>query len=255
MVISNRIHHLRETGGELALVSTYRDRQNGVTGLEGAEAADVPADGQHLYASAGANVVVFRRDALSGGLTFASVFTAPSDSPSPEPHTVTIDGGAEYTADRSVVVTVRGGYGSFVFSNDGGFEDARGPKYGQDGNYRWTLASTGPERLAKTVYVRDSSFGGTARDEIVLDESLPVVSSVRRVERSPVRSLVRVRAADRISGVRAVQVTRNRRRSTPWRRYSRRAAYKAPRGRAWVRVRDRAGNRSRWRRVNRARPR
>jgi hypothetical protein len=203
-------------------------------------------------------VATFARDSSSGVLTFASLFTGERQaSPLLE---VTINGGDQYTADRHVLVTARGNFphAQLELANDGGFVGGRIFTVRPDHTYPWTLATTGPDRLSKTVYARGAwepgdGDGGSWRgeavsDSIVLDETRPVVLTARRVG----GARLRVRARDRVSGVRRLQVARSRRAPGRWRPYSARKLYAAPRGSLWVRARDRAGNRSRWRAVRAA---
>jgi hypothetical protein len=113
----------------------------------------------------------------------------------------------------------------------------------------WTLASTGPDRLPKTAYARlaeqwGGGAGPTYKDDIVLDETAPTVVSAR-VE----ASRLTVKAHDARSGVGKVQIAGDRKHPGKWRRYSKGRHYTVDDGRVWVRVRDRAHNRSRWRKA------
>jgi hypothetical protein len=252
------------------LVRTYREFDAGAQGVRYLRSIALSPDGKHLYVAAGPHygdragtVATFSRDPGSGDLTFVSLVTGRLEG---EPFSVTINGGAEYTDDPRVQVTVsqaRPGPGSLPFpqlelANDGGFVEGRLLTTRPDGKYAWTLASTGPERLPKTVYARPafepghgdggSWRGETASDTIVLDETRPVVVAARRVR---VRAL-RVRARDRLSGVRRVQFAGRRGGHARWLRYRARKRYAVRSGEVWVRVRDRAGNRSRWRLVRAA---
>lgn len=58
--------------GTLTYLDTYWDNTDGIFGLEGAYAIDMPSDGNHVYIAApDANaVVVFRRNVLTGELTY-----------------------------------------------------------------------------------------------------------------------------------------------------------------------------------------
>ena len=262
----DKLHQARPTADGFEFVRTYRDFDGGVQGLRDLRSIALTPDGSHLYAAAGpfradksGTVAVFSRDPASGDLTFASLFAGGPTTPMLE---VTINGGVEYTDDRRVRVRVRntsplGGSTSspeVEIANDGGFLNARLFMVNRGDTYAWTLDSTGPERLPKTVYARPAwgecaGFPGwrgqSASDTIVLDETRPVVVAARRAR--PDR--VRVRARDRLSGVRRVQIAGRRGARTRWRAYSTRRLYAAPHGRVWVRVRDRAGNHSRWRAV------
>ena len=150
-----------------------------------------------------------------------------------------------------------------LLSNDGGF--------GSPGSFPlaaelpWRLDSTGPERLPKQVYVRFDDATATFSDDILLDETAPVVggasvsgSSAARAAAARRRTYrVRVLATDATSGVNALQVTANKRKPGKLRRYRRTSRfrktvrYRTSASRIYVRVRDAAGNYSRWRRATR----
>ena len=258
-------------GDGLTAVQSYPNGAAGLRGLHPPVGAGLAPDGRHLYVTGGpeagpdraGNVVVMRRNA-DDSLAFASVFEGPyfdgrphGSGPAPS---VTINSGTSYTDDPHVtlaIVVPPRGISAYEVANDGGFGGsgifARGT-----GTVSWTLASTGPERLPKTVYVRLLGFGPlngqVLTDDIVLDERRPVVTSARLVSSSRRRARasglrVRVWARDRVSGVASVQVTTRRARPGKWRRYRRNTTYATRGRRSYVRVRDRAGNRSAWRRA------
>ena len=128
---------------------------------------------------------------------------------------------------------------------------------------------------AAGVYVR--FIGGLAgnetyQDDIILDQTAPKILSATTVrksrpdtpaarKRSRERVIaLRVQAKDNVSGVAAIQVTQNRRLPPAWKKYDSRKRYRfRPRGatsrRIYARVRDRAANPSKWRRVRRPRRR
>ncbi len=257
----NRLFQDARTETGTARRRMYRDFVDGVRGLKRPQMMAFAPGGDHLYVASGGpgedpGIAVFRRDAATNDLTFVarSRVSPPPPMPRAQPPRVLINGGAAYTNDRDVVVTIvdvtkaTSPVWEYTFSNDGGFADSETFQARADGRYRWRLATTGPERLPKTVYVRSLAMMGRheVRDSIVLDETRPVVVAARAVSGG---RRVRVRARDRISGVRSVQVAARARRAGRWRRYSKRSLA-APHGRRLrVRVRDRAGNVSRWRSV------
>ncbi len=129
---------------------------------------------------------------------------------------------------------------------------ARGARISTDGEFRpgrtislkpsvrWTL----PDGLdgVRTVYVRYPRPGAplrTYRDEVVLDRSIP------EIERIATASGWAVRATDETSGVQELQVVTNGVRSD-WLVFGSRAAAVALGRAGRARVRDRAGNPSRW---------
>lgn len=162
---------------------------------------------------------------------------------------VTINDGARFTNAPDVVLTALAPDAAtgLRIANDGGFgaffQTARNPFE----RYSFRLDSSGPERLPKTVYVRFDGAGGDAQnftDDIILDETAPALLSARAAGRT-----LRLRASDATSGVATLQTARNRKRPARPRAYrSRMRVSGSPR---WVRVADRAGNLSRWRRVAR----
>jgi len=197
---------------------------------------------------------------------------------------VTIDQGALFTDTPQVSLRLIApqphNVAAVRISNDGGFGTSTVVPLADPGSVAtvpWTLASTGPERLPKTVYVRFVSQvaldgQGTVMgvddvqytDDIVLDETAPVIVAARfasgggaaalarpaRPSR-PARGAVVLRAQDALSGVTHVQVTGTRSRPGTWRAYRTRVPAPGARGAVFVRVRDGAGNVSAWREVPR----
>lgn len=106
-------------------------------------------------------------------------------APPDGPVGVSIDRGATYTTSPQVDLRIvwPAGATNMVVSNDGGF--ATSTTFGIDREtIPWTLASSGAERLPKTVYVRfKGDYGGhgwtptdTFTDDIILDETPPTVT-------------------------------------------------------------------------------
>ena len=150
---------------------------------------------------------------------------------------------------------------SALVSNDGGFGDAGSTHLFQvEPQVDWVLPSSGADRLPKTVYVRFRVNGetvpGSYTDDIVLDEGAPAVTYALAAHR-----ILRVKGKDDNTGIRALVVKRPgakrpfmtvplaSSRTQAKRRAS--VAVKLPRGlrRAYARVVDVAGNRSRLRRI------
>jgi hypothetical protein len=128
--------------------------------------------------------------------------------------------------------------------------------------YPWTLVSTGPERLPKTIYVR---FSGpcldpeqTYQDDIILDETPPRlvrarISKAKAPKKGRRRTTVALRATDNASGLSKAQVRyryRGHMRIVAV-RYRRRFVVAGTPRRVKVRVRDGAGNFSRWKTTRR----
>jgi DNA-binding beta-propeller fold protein YncE len=179
---------------------------------------------------------------------------------------VTVDAGAQFTNSPLVELTIKapGGVTQVLLSNDGGFLAPVSRPPDPSGRYSWTLATSGSERLPKTVYVRFTGPGGqsalTFSDDIILDQTAPQVSqaslsgggsvSVVRAARKQKYTL-RVRASDNASGVKELQLAANKRRAARPRKFASRLTFRAATPPKFVRVRDGAGNFSKWRRVKR----
>ncbi len=272
---ADAIHQATPTAEGAQHARTYRNYGD-AQGLDHPGALTLSPDGLFVYASTGelyANgaaeaIVVFRRDPQTNALSFASVFEGPTLSYQRPGSlgpctagcgngtgvtTVTINDGAAYTNDPNVILTIDPGHdvAGFFADNDGGMRNALHLPASPDERYAWTLQSTGPERLPKTVYVRPNghgpSMGGMVTDDIVLDETRPAIVALRA--RS---ARLHVVARDRTSGVARLQLARAKRKPLPWRQARDRTTVALARGAAWVRVRDAAGNRSAWRRIPRS---
>ena len=170
---------------------------------------------------------------------------------------VSIDDGAVYTNDPRVTLSLRWPRlaSKAVISNDGGFQPSETMEVKE--RVSWTLQSSGPERLPKTVYVRfkgGSSGSETYTDDIILDETNPDLNSAK-LEGSVLRSAaetfsrngvtLRIKAEDQTSGVKKMQVTPKKSKPGKWRRFKARSRVRAGKD-LFVRVRDGAGNTSRW---------
>jgi len=198
----------------------------------------------------------------ANGGSVASLATATVDPP-PAPVGVSISEGADFTNTPSVVLTITAPEQAtrVIISNDGGFANAIRKPIDGTRKYNWTLRSTGPERLPKSVYVRFSGGGDnekTFSDDIILDETRPAVVSAR-VEAPPGASAdggrttaaqqavkLRLIARDNLSGVWKMQFNSAKGKWVPYR--SRSTVSVKP---ARVRVMDRARNISLWRTVTR----
>jgi hypothetical protein len=175
--------------------------------------------------------------------------TGPVDTPDPGTGvgSVSINHGATYTNDTHVTLTVSPPRGALTMqvADDGGFQPSTA--FSSFGDVRWTLPRSGAERLPKTVYVRFLPSGQTLQDDIILDETAPILTRAS-ASRSGHRYVLRVKATDRTSGLGAVQIVpRHGARRTLSYRAKRRLTL--PKGKVSVRVRDRAGNWSHAKRV------
>jgi hypothetical protein len=195
-------------------------------------------------------------------------FTVVAPPPAPQPCTgagrkdgqpvgVSIAGGARYTKDPKLQLTIipPDGAAGLSISNDGGFKQPFGSPVNPGRRYPWALDSSGPERLPKTVYVR---FSGTCidpsqtfQDDIILDETPPTLSAP--TVRAPAKGrrgalTLRLKAADKVSGVKRVEVRRRHKRILIA-AYKRKLRLKGAARNLTVRVTDGAGNASRWKKV------
>jgi hypothetical protein len=147
-----------------------------------------------------------------------------------------------------------------LLANDGGFRPSTSITPVEFAS--WTLQSSGPERLPKTVYVRFNVWPNTSQsfsDDIILDETPPVLASAtiigaeaRRGEpagRGGRTVTVQTKASDRTSGVASIQVTANRKRPGTAMKYSTKVRVRTSSAKLWVRVSDGAGNYSAWKPV------
>ena len=172
---------------------------------------------------------------------------------------VTINDGDRFTNDPHVLVSPVWPAGStrVLLSNDGGFRNAVSRLLAV--HVPWTLDSSGPERLPKTIYARFTPNGTTYQDDIILDETAPalLVAEITSSELVAARAHrkrifhLHLRARDRTAGVNRMQITTDRHRPGRPRRYRSHPKFKARTSKIFVRVRDRARNWSRWKRCER----
>jgi hypothetical protein len=181
-------------------------------------------------------------------------------APAGKPLGVSINDGAQYTNDPNVTIfAVWPSFAStMLLSNDGGFGKA--VPFGVAEKTPWKLDSSGPERLPKTVYIRYSGGSQTSEtftDDIILDETPPTVTAATlsggpAAARAAAAANVtlKIAAKDNVSGVGRMQVTTSKRK--PGKLLAFKRTIKVKRAKAYyVRVRDRAGNLSRWRTAKR----
>jgi hypothetical protein len=171
----------------------------------------------------------------------------PPDEPPPARlPSVTINAGALFTNDPHVrlSITEPAGTTAFHLANDGGFAPLR--SFTPRSFASWTLAESGAERLPKTVYARFAPSGQILQDDIILDQTAPILSRATAT-RSGKRYTLRLKAADSTSGLAGLQVVGKT--SRVYLRYSSRVRAVLPAGRVRVRVVDHAGNWSSTKRI------
>lgn len=170
---------------------------------------------------------------------------------------VTINEGAQFTNDPNVTVTVEPPFcaTSIVASNDGGFLSPTSLEPTKQ--FSWTLDSSGAERLPKTLYIRFKGAGEspTLTDDIILDQTAPVIKEAEAEEPAPPAeasaarvstarlSKLHLKARDNASGISRFQV-----KGQKPRKYKTIIRLRL-KPKAFVRVFDKAGNASRWKKV------
>ena len=196
----------------------------------------------------------------SGGNTAVAgaKLTVTAQPPRNKPLGVSINDGAQYTNDPDVTIfAVWPSFASDAFvSNDGGFKN--GKTFPVAEQIAWTLDSSGPERLPKTIYVRFQSGSQTSetyQDDIILDQTPPKLLSASLTSGGKAASAaaakkvtLKLKATDNVSGVSGVQATASKRKPGKVLRYRKSLKVK-PAKKLYVRVRDKAGNFSAWRTV------
>lgn len=169
---------------------------------------------------------------------------------------VSINNGDQYTNSPQVTLNIVAppSATALLISNDGGFVGSLPQPV--EKSVSWSLRSSGPERLPKTVYVRflTGTFASpNFTDDIILDERPPIVDSAALAAgatgavASRLRSFkVKVRAHDTNSGVAGVQVTAVKRKPGKLLAYKKTLKVKLSAKPRFIRARDKAGNYSRW---------
>ena len=126
---------------------------------------------------------------------------------------ITANSGSIYTNSTNVTVGVSWPRGSVavIISNDGGFGIST--RFNLSESVPWALQSSGNERLPKTVYAKfvlaDGSRSSTYTDDIILDETAPILEDVTSGSgvgdgvsvMALVRKLLTVKASDANSGI------------------------------------------------------
>jgi hypothetical protein len=165
--------------------------------------------------------------------------------PPPGPVGISINRGAQYTNSSEVEINLVWPFGnlSALLANDGGFQAAQ--PFDLQPTIPWTLDSSGPERLPKTVYLRFGDSNQTFSDDIILDETSPVVRSAS-AQASGSRTLLKVAAVDPVSGVASVQAGPSKSPQLKRVAYSSKITVPGKAKKIWLRVNDRAGNSSNW---------
>jgi hypothetical protein len=125
----------------------------------------------------------------------------------------------------------------------------------QSAKYDWLLDTTsGPVRSVKHVWIRFTGNGlypdTVVSDDVILDQVPPQIVSAT-LRRAGKRSRITLRAKDNRSGVRRLQVTKDRRKPGKARKFAASVVVAGAPRVLYLRVGDGAGNLSRWRTVRR----
>jgi len=188
---------------------------------------------------------------------------------------ISINGGNPYTNTKNVTVDLQGwpnGATELLLSNDGGFRATTTMPLGN--SVLFTLDDSIAGAYTKVVYVRFGGFGlgesATYSDDIIFDNAPPVVTQVtatkttqKRTSTSSASAMtgrnagastwrVTVKATDRISGVRDLQVRTSQGgpvRTYPYKTRSTISATGKTRKRLLIRVGDNAANWTGWKKA------
>jgi hypothetical protein len=254
-------------GHEVSFEGAFSGDEHGITRYEW----DFDGDGDfdrdsgtttrvtHTYRNVGEVRPLLRvTDGAGNRSSFSRALTV---APPPPPGLVgvTINDGERFTNTPDVFIhpVWPAGATDVILSNDGGFGNAATAPLGS--NLPWRLESSGPERLPKTIYARFDPNGSTFQDDIILDETAPSVTAAEIAGSELVAAKagnrrtyhLRIKARDRTAGVSRMQITTERSHPGHGRRYRSRVDFTAETSKIYVRVRDRAGNWSRWKRCSR----
>lgn len=209
------------------------------------------------YVTRGTRTITVRAIAPGGQSATAAVTVDARQAPPSGLIGMSINNGAQFTNDPRVLLTPA--WPAFALtistSNDGGFAGAETVPV--DTTIPWTLSSSGPERLPKTVYARFDGSTQTFQDDIILDQTPPVVTkatvvpstlaATRQLQTRATQATIRLVADDGVSGVSNAQFAVDRAAPSPARRFApTMTATGTPR---YVRVQDGAGNWSSWRTI------
>ena len=213
------------------------------------------------FSTAGNKTVTVQVTSQGGETDTATVRLTVRTAPPEGDVGVSIDGGAQYTNDPNVKLDLvwPGMTATARISNDGGFRAAKNLAVAP--MVRWVLDSSGAERLPKTVYVRFTGTGSdtqTFQDDIILDETPPVIASAGIASLASASSTpklrsyrIKVRASDKTSGVANAQFATDKlkKKLSQAQKYSATVIFNATSKPLWVRVQDKAGNFSTWKKL------
>lgn len=218
-----------------------------------------------MTATPGKKEASFKLDCGTAGLVSWStpVVVVPSPPVDRDPG-VSIEDGADYTNSKRVKLFLGwesgNHYDRVKVSNDGGFAPSRTREFELTGSepVTWDLVDLGNERLPKTVYIKYRVGSYPQRwdrqiytDDIILDTVKPQVvsaslSGTGSAALSASSRNLRVSAKDNRSGIASIQVSQGRPNKKAKVLKYRKVVHAPKTGLVFLRVRDGAGNWSRW---------
>ncbi len=225
------------------------------------------------YSQAGAVTATVKATTLRGdsatATTYLRVYAAP---PEGEPG-ISINSGSPYTNKKSVTLDIvwPAGATEVRISNDGGFSASRTTKSALAPQQSWTLDDSVKGLYTKVVYARFTGEGvdatKTYSDDIILDTTPPevtaasasqvggsgaaVLASAKSTSSTRAKYRLQVKARDRLTGVRALQVgVAKKPGKAKTVKYRKRLTTSQPTtSRLFIRVQDGAGNWTAWRKI------
>jgi DNA-binding beta-propeller fold protein YncE len=208
-------------------------------------------EAHHVYSQIGHYTARLRVISEVGGVGSDAREVRVRVPPLSGPIGISINDGARYTRDPNVTVTVR--WPRWMdwlrISDDGGFSPSAVMPVQE--KISWRLDTGGAQRRPRTVYLRFGQSGfeeeTTYTDDIYLDLVKPTI----RVTEVPVQAgppQLRLKARDKVSGVAKMQLRRNGKKQG-WRPFKKSLRLAGSADGLRVRVKDKAGNLSRWARV------
>lgn len=202
-------------------------------------------DAQVTFTTPGNHMVAVQATTSAGRLR-PTVRGINARTPTGRP-TITIDDGAKFSGTRLVTVTL--GWPSNATGMTVGNTTPIAPigLSALAGQLNWTLAGSGLDGKPSTVYAAfatTTAVAGPVHDDIIVDLRRPKLSSAVVHGRQ-----LRLRASDRISGLAQAQTAVDRSHPAETRRFRHVLRLGKHERVRWVRVLDRVGNRSAWRRV------
>lgn len=232
-------------------------RKQGGTRVEGAALTNITANPGRYTASMSLDCGPLG----SAAWTLPVVVLPPADPD--RPVGISIDDGADFSNSPRVRLWL--GWEGLVdrvkVSNDGGFAPSKTKeiKLRERGPLDWTLVELAAERIPRTVYVKyhyvESGWQKqTYSDDIILDTVKPKVVSASlgssgAATLAAAHRILRVKARDNKSGIASMQISTGRpKKKTKTVKY-RKAVKVAGSRSVFVRVRDGAGNWSKWRKA------